>query len=370
MRIGFDTSPLTARRSGIGNYVANLLYEIVQQLDGEDRVAALSVGRAEPDYSALGLAMESRHIPIPARLMYRIWNTLRWPAADRLLGDVDVYHATNFFLPPVRHARRVVSIPDASFAVVPELCSPKIVGPFSGSVAQFAREADVVLTISEASKRDIVAQFGVDDTKVQVTYPGPGVHLESAPGDNPESVLSETFGLRGPLVLFVSTLEPRKNIPGLVRAFDSIADKVPHNLVLAGQLGWNTGPIMDAIKNARHADRIRHLGFVADYDLAALYAVADVFVFPSFYEGFGLPVLEAMRAGCPVITANNSALPEVGGDAAVYVDAHDWEALAATMTRVLADDAERSAMAERGRAQAARFTWRACAEATIAAYRG
>lgn len=369
MRIGFDSSPLTARRSGIGNYVANLLCEIVQQLDGDDRIAALSVGRAAPDYSALGLALESRHISIPARGMYRIWNTFRWPSADGLLGGVDVYHATNFFLPPVRNARRVLSIPDASFAVVPELCSPKIVGPFSGSVAHFARQADVILTISEASKRDIIEQFGADDAKIKVTYPGPGVVLESAADVDPETALSESFGLHGPLVLFVSTLEPRKNIPGLVRAFDSVAGNVPHTLVLAGQLGWNTGPIMDAINTARHASRIRHLGFVADNDLAALYDAADLFVFPSFYEGFGLPVLEAMRAGCPVITANNSALPEVGGDAAVYVDAEDWEALAAAMNRVLSDDTERAAMADRGRAHAARFTWRACAEATLAAYR-
>jgi glycosyltransferase involved in cell wall biosynthesis len=370
MRIGFDTSPLTARRSGIGNYAANLLREIVPLLNEGDRISGLSVGRSAPDYEALGFTLDSRHVPIPARVMYRIWGMLNWPSVDGLLGDVDVYHATNFFLPPVRNARRIVSIPDASFAVVPELCSPKIVGPFSASVARFAREADVVLTISEASKRDIVEQFGADGEKVRVTYPGPGVMLHQEQRDESQEKLEATFGIKGPFALFVSTLEPRKNIPGLVKAFDRVAEDLPHSLVLAGQLGWNTGPIVDAINSAQHTDRIHRLGFVQDNDLASLYAAADAFVFPSFYEGFGLPVLEAMRAGCPVITTNNSALPEVGGDAAAYVDAHDVEALAETMIRVLSDETEREAMADRGRAQAAQFTWRNCADATLAAYRG
>jgi len=369
MRIGFDTSPLTARRSGIGNYAVNLLREIVPLLGDDDRISGLSVGRTAPDYDGLALTLESRHIPIPARVMYRIWGTLKWPTVDGLIGDVDVYHATNFFLPPVRNARRVVSIPDASFAVVPELCSPKIVGPFSASVGRFAREADVVLTISEASKRDIVEQFGADEEKVRVTYPGPGVILNQVQREDAQESLAAKFGFDGPYVLFVSTLEPRKNIPGLVNAFDRVAKKLPHSLVLAGQLGWNTGPIKDAINSAKHSDRIQQLGFVCDHDLALLYGAADVFVFPSFYEGFGLPVLEAMRAGCPVITSNNSALPEVAGDAAAYVDAHDVEALVETMVRVLSDETERAAMADRGRVQAAQFTWRDCAEATLAAYR-
>ncbi len=369
MRIGFDTSAMTARRSGIGNYVANLLQALMPLLDADERISGLSVGRRAPEYDGLN-AFQSRHIPIPARVMYRIWNGIGWPAADTLLGGVDVFHATNFFLPPIRNARRVLSVPDASFAVVPELCSPKIVGPFAASVGRFVREADVVLTISEASKRDIVERFQVAEDNVRVTYPGPGVMSNMMAKEDAREAVTNTLHVQQPFMLFVSTLEPRKNVPGLVRAFDRIAETHPHSLVLAGQLGWNTGPILEAIRFAKHANRIQRLGFVADEDLAALYSAADAFVFPSFYEGFGLPVLEAMRHGCPVITANNSALPEVGGDAALYVDAHDTDALVDAINRVLSNESERAALIQRGRAQADRFSWRACAEATLAAYRG
>lgn len=370
MRIGIDTSPLRARRSGIGNYAANLLREIMPLLKAGDEIRGLSVGRSAPDYGGLGVDLISRHIPIPARGMYKIWNVLHWPFADALLGGVDVYHATNFFLPPVRHARRVLSVPDASFVVVPELCSPKIVGPFASSVPKFARKADVVLTISEASKRDIVQRFGVSEDAVRVTYPGMGAQLNSMATSAAQEIVADKFGIQEPFILFVSTLEPRKNVQGLVRAFDRIAGDIPHGLILAGQLGWNTGPILSEIDSARYARRIQRIGYVDDDDLSALYCAAQLFAFPSFYEGFGLPVLEAMTLGCPVITSSNSALPEVGGDAAAYVDAADNEELAETMRRVLKDDSERLGMAERGLAQASRFTWRTCAEATIAAYQG
>jgi glycosyltransferase involved in cell wall biosynthesis len=346
-----------------------LLRELLDLVGESDEIRALSVGRNAPNYDALGIRIPSRHVPVPARVMYRIWDTFRWPAADGLLGGADVYHATNFFLPPVRNAKRVLSVPDASFAVVPELCSPKIVGPFAKSVPKFAREADAVLTISEAAKRDIVERFGVREDKVRVTYPGTGAQLREVPAEEARSHVANAFGVDAPFVLFVSTLEPRKNVPGLVRAFDRIAAEVPHHLVLAGQLGWNTGPILDAIDAARHADRIHRIGYTDDEALSALYCAADLFVFPSFYEGFGLPVLEAMSVGCPVVTSNNSALPEVGGDAAQYVEAGDDEALAAAITALLNDETERNAMAERGRGQAARFTWRACAEATLETYR-
>jgi glycosyltransferase involved in cell wall biosynthesis len=362
MRIGIDITPLTARRSGIGNYVAHLLRELVQIAAG-DEFAGLSVGRRPVDPGDRPAGMRTRHVPIPARVMYRVWNALGAPSVDALLGGLDVYHATNFFLPPVRRARKVLSIPDASFVVVPELCSPKIVGPFARSVGRFAHEADAVITISESSKRDIVEHFGVAAERVTVTYPGPGV----VAGETDVGAIDE---IGKPYILFVSTLEPRKNVTGLIAAFERAASAIPHDLVLAGQFGWKTGPIREAMANSPHAARIRHVGFVDDRALAALYRNADLFVFPSFYEGFGLPVLEAMAYGCPVITANNSALPEVGGDAAVYVDARDHVELAETIVRLLNDESERVAMAERGRVQAEKFTWRACAETTLAAYRG
>ena len=176
-------------------------------------------------------------------------------------------------------------------------------------------------------------------------------------------------GIVRPFVLYLGTLEPRKNLPALLRAFDAVAPDVPHELVLVGAEGWMTGPIFDTWRALRHQDRVRLAGFAPAAALPAWYSAADLFAYPSRYEGFGLPPLEAMACGTPVITSNVSSLPEVVGDAALTVDPSDEVALSAAIRRVLTDPALSADLRERGLRRAATFSWARTAAATVAAYR-
>lgn len=367
MRIGFDIGPITASPTGVGHYARSLLGRLLAQASG-DEFLGLGVGARRPVLGDLAGRFRHKWLPVPARLMYKVWGSLGVPRVDRLLGGVDVYHATNFFLPPVRRARRVLSIHDLAFLARPELCSPKVVGPFSAGIRRFVRDADAVLTFSEATKADIVDLLDVDPAGVRVTYHGvDAAGLEVTAGRAIEHV-REVFGLEGPYVLFVGTLEPRKNIPTLVSAFAAVADEVPHSLVLAGGEGWDQRTIAQRIEETGIGERVKRLGYVDLAELPALYTAADAFAFPSHYEGFGLPVLEAMACGCPVVASNSTSLPEVAGDAALLVDPVDQAALAEALRRILTDAALREELIAKGRQRVSRFTWEACARETLDLY--
>jgi len=378
----------------VGNYCLNLLKALLE-LDSLD-ISGFAASARKLDLFALGTPLRHRHLPIPTRAMYMIWSVLGVPRVDSLLGGVDVYHATNYFLPPVRNAKRVLTIHDITFKKHPELCSPKIVGPFSSKVAGFAKKADAVIADSESTRRDIIDLLGVNAERVHTVHLAVDDALQPVPKEEARREVGKKFGLHHPYMIFVSTIEPRKNVPGLIQAFRRIKAEFPHRLVLVGKPGWNMEEfekvslleslgagtdtpesVSDAIEKLSSAtsesghkrSRIERLGFVAQSDLSLLYSAADALVFPSFYEGFGLPVLEAMTCGCPVITANNSSLPEVAGDAAEYCDANDVDSIANAMRRVLSDSALRDQMVQRGFVQAAKFSWRKAAEQTAAIYR-
>lgn len=377
MRVGFDIGPITHARSGVGNYCLYLIRALLE-LQGLD-IAGFAASARKLDWKALGHLIPHRHLPIPTRIMYHIWSVLGMPAVDSMLGDIDVYHATNYFLPPVKRAKRVLTIHDIAFKKYPELCSPKIVGPFSSKVAGFAREADAVITDSESSRRDVIELLGVNADRVHTVHLAADTLLRRFSRKEATKRVQERFTLSAPYALFVSTIEPRKNVERLIQAFYQISRELSHTLVFVGKFGWyrvdrlsdlyeDSAEVCGISLEEAHA-RIRELGFVESDDLAALYGAADALILPSLYEGFGLPVLEAMTCGCPVITADNSSLPEVGGDAAEYCDANDVDSIASAMRRVLGDAALREQMIQRGFAQAAKFSWKKTAEQTAAVYR-
>ncbi len=369
MRVGIDISPITAARTGVGNYCYFLLRHLLE-LDPDVRYAGFSSGSSRVELEVLAGRVTHRHVPMPTRALYALWAATGFPKADTFLGGVDVFHATNYVLPPTRSARRVVTIHDLSFLVAPELCSPKIRRIFAHGVRAYAHGADAILVYSESTKNDIVRLLDVDPARIVTAPIAVDENFKPVPRDDAEDTLAKRFDVRPPFVLFVGTLEPRKNVPAVVRTFARLANDIPHRLVLVGGVGWNAEPILRTIDELRLGDRIQRVGFVPAYDdLRFFYSAADAFLFPSHYEGFGLPVLEAMACGCPVITANNSSLPEVGGDAALYAESEDVEGLASALASVLSDATRRERMRQLGLERARTFSWRRCAETTLGVYR-
>jgi glycosyltransferase involved in cell wall biosynthesis len=222
-----------------------------------------------------------------------------------------------------------------------------------------------VICVSATTAADLADRLDVPPDRVDVTPLGTDLRPAAA-----EQVagLRGRLGLDGPYLLGLGTVEPRKDLPTLVRAFAALAADLPHRLVLAGLAGWGAGELEAAVAASGVADRIVVPGYVPEADKAALFTGADVFAYPSRYEGFGLPVLEAMACGTPVVTTTGGSLPEIAGDAATLIDPGDDTALAAAVAKLATDPAARAAQRTRGLAQAAAFTWDRCAERTAASY--
>jgi glycosyltransferase involved in cell wall biosynthesis len=368
MRIGYDITSIQPRRTGVGHYCLALLRALIAR-HPDIRFSGFSSGRSKPPVAALGLNIPHKHIGVPTRVMYHTWECFGAPHVDYLLGGVDIYHATNFFLPPARSAVRVLTIHDLAFLVEPSWGSPKIVGPYSRNMRKFANDADMVLACSEATRRDVIRLLNVPEERVMVTLEAA---MDDMPAIGPEEgreIIRAAHGLSRPYLLFVGTLEPRKNIGNLVRAYARAARSVTQDLVLVGAQGWMTENAMEIAAQEGVGDRVFNIPYISNREeLAAWYSGADAFLFPSHYEGFGLPILEAMKCGCPVLTSNVSSMPEVAGDAAVYVDPRDVDDMARKIEQIAADEPLRTRLRDAGPAQAARFSWDKCAEATMAGY--
>jgi glycosyltransferase involved in cell wall biosynthesis len=308
--------------------------------------------------------------PLPARLINLlavIPNNLLLERVEERFQKPDIYHGTNYAVYPCRHSLRVMNIYDLSFIRNPEYVT-SIVRTYVQRVNQCLLWTDLVVTISESSKRDIVEFLGVPPERIWVT-PLASRYASDTQGGNRE-MQAVDLGDR-PFILFVSTLEPRKNVVRLIQAFDQLKTdrRIDHQLVLVGQKGWQFEPIFEAIAASPWQHHIRHLDYLSDAEVAYCYAQADVFAYPSLYEGFGLPVLEAMTLGCPVVTSNTSSLPEVAGNAALLVDPTSVGDLAEALGQVIGDRTLRQSLIDRGYRQAAEFSWSRTAQATLSAYR-
>ena len=365
MRIGIEITPLSGALTGVGYYVRHLLAELLRQPDAPD-YRGFASGVNNPQLS--GLPLPYRRIPVPTRLLYKCWDIAQRPHVDALLGGVDVFHAVNYVLPPVRSARRVLSIHDLCFLRHPEWASPKIVKPFQRNIKRHANQADKIIACSEATRQNIVSLLEVPPDRVQVIYDAADIIFHPIKRELAQEHVFEALGIDAPYLLFVGTCEPRKNIEGLLTAFAQ-AD-LPHRLVIAGGSGWNTHSLAERAVSLNVADRVLFTGYLHERSLfPALYNAADAFVFPSWHEGFGMPVLEAMACGCPVIASDATSLPEVGGTAAHYVAPDDAEALTQAMQEVTSNPELQKDMREQGLQQAKRFSWSKCAEETLACYR-
>ena len=378
VRVIVDATPVLPKPSGVGLYVLNLLAALRSLSTAENLELGVAYQPSLKNWLRGNLSLpelltdydDVTVLPLPVRLLNLMANVPNNPVLGRLeyrFGQPDIYHGTNYAVYPCRHSLGVMTIYDLSFIRYPEYVT-SVVGTYGQRVRQCLGWTDLVVTISESSKRDIVEFLGVPPERVWVT-PLASRYASDTQGGNRE-MQAVDLGDR-PFILFVSTLEPRKNVVRLIQAFDQLKTdrRIDHQLVLVGQKGWQFEPIFEAIAASPWQHHIRHLDYLSDAEVAYCYTQADVFAYPSLYEGFGLPVLEAMTLGCPVVTSNTSSLPEVAGNAALLIDPTSIGDLAEALGQVIGDRTLRQSLIDRGYRQAAEFSWARTAQATLSAYR-
>ncbi len=370
MRIAIDYTPALRQGAGIGRYTRCLVAALAE-IGGEDRYTLFCAG-GRPERTLWPAQFVLRSSRIPARWLTVAWHRLRLPIpAEWLAGDCDLYHSPDFTLPPLRRAGGIVTIHDLSFLRVPECADPGLRMYLERAVPRAVTRARRVLADSESTRADLVELLGVPPAKISVVTPAVEPRFRRVADSARLAQVRNRYRLPERFILGVGTLEPRKNFAGLVSAFGRFraATGLPHALVIVGRPGWLYEAIHERIRSEGLAEHVLLPGFVADDDLPAFYTLADLFAFPSLYEGFGIPVLEAMACGTPVVTGDNSSLPEAAGKAALLVKAEDTDEIARAMGRVIEDPGLRGRMIENGYAQAAAFTWQRSANALLDAYR-
>jgi len=357
MRVGIDYTAAVRQRAGIGRYTRELVGALLRLPSPHRYILFAATGGLRIADSGLPSAIcNLRTVPLSDDWLARLWHRARLPIpVEAVIGRVDLFYSPDFVLPPtLPRARTVLTVHDLSFLLYPDHFVPKLVRYLQRVVPRSVARADRVLADSEATRADLIRSLGVPAEKVEVLYSGVDPRFRPEPEPKERERLRARYGVGDrPYIFSVGTLQPRKNFVRLIRAFARLRPEA--HLLIAGGRGWLYEAILAEAE--KHRDRVHILGFVDDVDLPALYRGARLFVFPSFYEGFGLPVLEAMACGVPVVCSNASSLPEVAGDAALLVDPYDEEGLTAAMEQVLEDPALRDEMAAKGLQQAARFTW-------------
>jgi glycosyltransferase involved in cell wall biosynthesis len=370
MRVGLDATPLLGPRTGVGRYVAGLVEALTELPGGEpDELVLVPFtwrGTAELARVAAGARrVRRRRRRPPMRLLQAAWATLPFPPVEWLAGPVDVFHATNFVAPPARRAAAVVTVHDLTYLRYPEMVTAAS-ARFRDLVPRALRRGATVCTPTAAVGAEVADAYRLPPERLVVTPLGVGPAWRAAVPADPAWLAAN--GLPERYLLFVGNREPRKNLPTLLAAYrELLADPGPGGvppLVLVGPAGW--GEALDLA--GLPAEAVRTPGYLAEDDLARVVAGAAALVFPSWYEGFGLPALEALACGTPVVATDLPALREVLGDQAELVPPGDAAAMADALAKVLDDPGGEPARAAR-RARAAAFTWAACAQATLSAYR-
>jgi glycosyltransferase involved in cell wall biosynthesis len=362
MRIGFDVTPLCVPHSGVGTYTTNLLDHLEQHAN--DEIVPLTHRPWHMDASQ----SPNGHAPF-FRVNKTLWMQTILPRQLASLG-LDVCHFTNAVSPIWTPCPSVVTIHDMTLWLFPQLHGRRRLLAMRPVIPLAARRAAAIITVSESAKRDIVSILGVPDHKIHVVYEAPAPFFGVLdPGSRLETV-RQHHELPEHFILHVGTIEPRKNLVRLLEAFAQfrLSGGSSYSLVLVGQRGWRDEEVFAAAERLALGDAVRFLGYVSPETLLALYNLADVLAFPSLYEGFGLPVVEAIVCGTPVVTSAKGSLAEIAGDAAEFVEPTEVDSIAAGLRRVLTDQARHAELRAKGLARAARFSWTQAALQTRQVY--
>jgi len=361
MRIGLDARLLYYQQAGIAQYTQRLLTALAE-IDHQNNYVVL---QSRKDRRRLVSAPNFRRHPLWTPPHHR-GEQLTLPLELAPLR-LDVLHAPDFIPPLRRNCRAVITVHDLAFLLFPGLLTAES-QRYYGQIRRAVQSAEAIIAVSDSTRRDLIAHTAAPADKITVVYEAAGPAFQPVTDAATLAAVRQKYGLPQDFVLFVGTIEPRKNLATLLKAFQ-VSRFTFHalKLVIAGRQGWLFEEILAQARELGPA--VQFIGGVLPEDLPALYSAARLFVLPSLYEGFGLPVLEAMACGTPVVCSHASSLPEVAGDAALLVEPHDVDGLAAALQRALTDEALRGGMIERGLAQAARFSWEKAARETLAVYR-
>lgn len=362
LRLAVDGTPLLGPQTGVARVTTGLLAGLAGR-DDLDVVAYAVTWRGREQLSGrVPKSVTPASAPIPARLARALWLRTDHPRIERWTGSVDVVHGTSFVGPPSR-APVVVTIHDLTFVHFPEMCDTPTL-QFGRLVRRALDRGATIHAVSDFVAGEVREQYGLPASRVVRIYSGLVESREGSAERGRRVAGADRY------VLALGMIEPRKNLPTLVRGFDLAAGRDPAlHLVIAGPDGWGVADLEQALAGATHQDRVTRLGFVSDDQRQDLLSGATVFAYPSRYEGFGHPPLEAMSTGVPVVAARAGALPEVLGEAAVFVEPLDVDALADALVRVAGDDELRSHLRQQGLARVELFSWERSVDEFVDLYR-
>jgi len=363
MRIGIDARLVYYSQAGIGQYILRLT-EALAAIDQEDEFILLQ-NRKDRTIIVDQANFRRRSLWTPSHHRLEQWSL---PLEIFPLG-LDVLHSPDFIPPFRRNCRSVITIHDLAFLLYPHFLTRES-ARYYGQIDQAVRHTDHIIAVSESTKRDIVRLLGVAEDMITVIHEAANPIYR--PIDDPKALdeIRRKYKIVGDFILFVSTIEPRKNLPTLLRAYRQLLDdyRLGVKLAVAGERGWLFHEVFALVEELDLSEHVIFLGLVPIEDLLLLYNAARLLVHPSFYEGFGLPPLEAMACGTPVVASNVSSLPEVAGDAALLVAPNDVSGLTLAIWRALSDEALRRDLIERGLRRAKLFSWERAARETLALY--
>jgi glycosyltransferase involved in cell wall biosynthesis len=370
MQVTIDVSPTAQQHAGLGRYAGEIARALADHTSLEVRLFYNKQGDARlPDYLQ---DLPHRSVNVgnkPWRMGVLLSNLIRRPM-DNTFGAVDIFHATNHLLGHFGQARTVFTLHDLIFLHYPEYHLPYNRWYLTFAMPRFLRAADVIITPSECSRQDAINFYGLSPDKIKVIYEAAAPHFK--PADRTETLarVRHQYNLPDQFILHVGTIEPRKNLSRLLEAFQTVGQEFPDlKLVLVGKKGWLYDEFFQTLNQFGLAERVIFPGFVKEGDLPAFYQLAQVFIYPSLYEGFGLPPLEAMACGAPVICSNSSSLPEVVGNAGLLIAPTNTAEMTQSLRRLLADAELRAGLRARSLARAGQFSWQKAAGQLEAVYR-
>lgn len=358
--IGIDISVLNDKqKTGIAVYAYNLI-DALLKLNRQDKFILFGIATLNTYNYLKNLPfknypnVEMKIYKMPAcffRNIFLLWQKFNWPPIENFTGKVDIFYSFNWYFPPQKTGKKVGTVFDLTSITHPEWHDPKTTELDKIRLKRMSKMADLIIAISENSKKDFLKVF--PHSNVEIVYPAAKAQIMAKADAVKTKEILQKYNINPGFILSVATLEPRKNLPGLLKAY--LSSRLARPLVLVGGAGWKNQELMNLVN--RHQSKIKVMGFITDEELPVFYQQAFCLIYPSFYEGFGMPVLEAMACGVPVICSNTSSLPEVGGEAVIYVNPCCRDEIKSALINLESKPNLRKALIQKGLKQAEKFSW-------------